>query len=229
MNRLTLLLFLSTSWIAPFVAAQAPAKTMLEREIETHAKAVQDMDKKLQTAFENAVKVVRLQAGMNPQKRQMFVDAMENEKSLFLRNGTLPFSPKMRSSTQTYLREHQAASARLAKAFDAEIATAMRKPDNAAASQLADQKSELCRKKVSAWQCKGINFRHDWSWILFSDGSTNSATAKWNLNASGVVLNNKAPGAPPNGHVDKWEIADDGMSFGAKNQQGAIHKGTRME
>lgn len=229
MIRFTLLILLSASWITPFAQAQAPAKTMLEREIETHAKAVQEMDKKLQTAFENEIKVARLQAGMNPQKRQMLVDAMENEKALFLRDGTLPFSPKMRSSTQTYLREHQAASARLGKVFDSEIATAMRKSDSAAASQLSAQKSELCRKKVSVWQCKGINFRNDWSWILYSDGTTNSPTAKWNLNASGVVLNNKAPGAPPNGHVDKWELADDGMSFGAKNLQGAIHKGSRIE
>ena len=228
MDRIHFIIWIFLFGLMPDVAAQT-VKTSLERESEIHAMKVKELDAKLVEAFDKEVGVVRLQSGINPQKRQEIMDGLEQEKGLFLRHGSLPFSPRMRASTQSYLRQYQAVTARLEKEFDGLIVGAMRRRDDALASQLASQKKEASRKSVGAWECKGTNFRHAWSWILYSDGTTNSATATWEMKSKEVVVNNKCAGAPPSGWFDRWELADDGLSFKAKNQKGAAHIGHRTE
>lgn len=214
------------------LAAELPEalQTNLDKTKGEYQQAIASANMKLLDSFDAEISRIRKDTVLKPEAKKAAIDAVEAEKATFERFGAIPFSPRLRTPALNYLKAIRQAERPAATAYDKAIDYLIKtKKDDAGASELiADKKKVLKARIVGTWKCTGGNFKGDFTWTMYANGSGGGAIS-WTLDKEKLVFINRAPNSPPGGWIDTCILDDKGQSFTAKNQRGGTYTGKRID
>lgn len=210
-------------------AADLPEQ--LQKEIDKSKSAYEDgcksADKKLLSAFDAEMQLVRNQVGLKAEAKQQAIDGLDAEREAFEKHGAIPFSPRMRTACINYLKAYRQRARPAETAYDNAIEYMIKaKDDLSSASLVAEKKKVLNNSKLLATlQFTNPNTKADYTITLHADGTGNGPRQTWTLNKDNLVIISRKLGAPEGGWVDTCAFEPLGRRFQAKNQNGDVQTG----
>lgn len=155
---------------------------------------------------------------LKAEERQAVIQQLAAEKDAFERDGTIPFSPRMRAASIDYLRDVRAAGRPAELAYDKAIDFFTKGKDDASAAGLvAEKQKALAPAMVGLWHVEVTNKKQTQQWKvpLRADGTAGGKNTWSLLTDRLVIVNREAPNAPPGGWVEFCEITADGQNYTA--------------
>jgi hypothetical protein len=217
------------SCVALTHAADLPEQ--LQKEIDKSRSAYEEgckaADKKLLSALEAEIELVRKQVGLKAEAKQQAIDGLDAEREAFEKHAAIPFSPRMRTASVSYLKAYRQHARPAEVAYDKAIEYMIKaKDDLSSASLVAEKKKALNKSKVVATlELTNPNTKAVYIITLHADGTGNGPKQSWTLNKDNLVIISSIPGSPEGGWVDTCVFGPGGRRFQAKNQNGDVQTG----
>lgn len=230
-------LFLKIISVVLLLAGSAAAADLPERLRENldrakvrYKAAVESARDDLLSAFDKRLEEVPRSKQGTVELRQALINALHAEKKAFQEQGTIPFSPAMRTASADYLKALAAAQKPLAEAWDDAIEHHQKvTKDNKAANELVARKNEsLAPRSVGTWLCatNGAKAVRD----LQSDGTIRDGAKEtvgtWRFDGARMFFAYPNPTAPNGTRLETVAVAADGQSITIRGPKGGVFTGT---
>lgn len=213
------------------VATSGPAADLppaVQKDITTgvaaYREAVKLADQALLYAIANETELTRKATTLTAEQREGVVQTLTAEKAAFVRDGTIPFSPRMRTATLDYLQRVRAAARPAELAYDQAIEFFAKGKDEASAAEVRGAKRKALAPLVAAWHVEltAKKKTHNWVYHLRADGTADGKTTWTILPDKLVIVNRGDPNGPPGGWVEFCEIAADGQRYTAPRMKAKL-------
>lgn len=175
--------------------------------------------------FDKQLELTRNSMKLDDDERKQLIGSLEAERTLFAKQGSLPFSPTMRQDLIAYFGKVKKAEAALAKAYENGVEYYSRKSLKDDAQALSDAKQKaLAPQVVAVW---ALNLEgdkeHVYNRTLKSDGTTQNGG--WTIDEDKIVLRSPNPQAPGGAWILTCLVKPDGTHLTATNQLGNKFEG----
>lgn len=203
--------------------ATTATQKALDRAVVGYREAASQLDKGLLDAINKEIDATR-KSTLKVELRQQVIQELTAEREEFEKDGTIPFSPRLRKASSDYLKGWRAAARPAEAAYDKAIDQLIKtKADAAAAALTVEKKKALAGRVVGEWECGGITFELKFRWQLHADGTAVRTDQKftgrntWTFEKDKlVIVNRDDPAAPPGEFHDICTVSADGRQLSAR-------------
>ncbi len=205
--------------VDPPVRPDDPKLKGVEKAKADYEVACKVAAKKLLAAFDAESELLSKSTGA----KQEAIDALGVERDIFVKQGTIPFSSRMRTAANAYITALRQSHANATVVYDRAIEQFNRAKDAVnAALMVAEKKKHLEPKLIGFWACSGSS--GDFSFFLYSDGVCQNPTepnkSSWVFEKEKMVVTNPRKDSPPGGWITNCVFDPTGQEFAGTAQNG---------
>lgn len=211
-----------------------PLQKQIEISVTKYAESLKEADDRLLKAFDAELALVRKQGNLKAEERLLLIEKISADKAIYEKKGLLPLSSRMRPASVSYIKSVQEAKSPLSTAYDKAIDHLSKAKDDAGATAKLNEKRKLLEPKIaSRWNCAGVTWKGNMTYVLYSDGTARIETepeiATWTIGKDVVVIRKPDARAPGGAWIETCQIDASGLTMLATNQRGGKWRGTRID